>query len=167
MTSSPKPRVLIVCYSRTGTTRSAVSALADALDADVGDIRCDQYRRGMFRYLRAGYDSVKGNLPVIDGPSQTPVDYDAVILASPIWTSYPALPLRAYLTDRPDLPAHIGLLLTHGAHSPPEKAVQMVQDLLPKPLMASLALREADVKKGASADAIRAFADEIRSTVRP
>lgn len=165
MTSSPKPRVLVVCYSRTGATRSAASAVADALDADMVEIRCDKYRRGMFRYLRAGYDSVKGTLPAIDGPSCKPADYDGVVFASPIWTSYPALPLRSYLNQNPNVPEHVALLLTYGGHSPPEKAIQMVQDLLPKPLTASLTVSETEVKKGTSMAAIAAFADEIRTAL--
>ena len=154
-------KVLIVYYSRTGTTKALAAALAERLNADTVEIRCPRYRPGMFRYLRAGYDSVKGDLPPIDMPRVAARDYDTVLLGAPIWTSHPALPLRAFLAQAPDLPARVGLFLTHGAHSPPETAVKEAEALLPGRIEASLTVREADVRGNTFADALDAFADRF------
>ena len=52
-----KPRVLIVFFSRTGTTRVLATALAGVLSADVEEI-CDlSERRGALGYLRCVIDS--------------------------------------------------------------------------------------------------------------
>jgi len=59
-------RTLIVYYSRTGTTATIARALANRLDGDTREIRCDRYTGGLLRYLLAGYDSVRGNLPEIE-----------------------------------------------------------------------------------------------------
>ena len=109
--SGPKPgsspvKALIIYYSRTGNTRWLAQALADQLDAEVLELKCDRYRPGPLRYLRAGYDSVKGNIPPIDLPQRNYLAYDLVLLGTPIWTSYPALPLRAFLEGKPVLPAN-------------------------------------------------------------
>jgi len=119
-------KTLIVYYSRTGTTRKLAQALADAFGADISEIRCDRYGPGPFRYLRAGYDSVKANLPPIDMPQTRFLDYDLVLIGGPIWTSYPALPIRALLAGKPELPERVGLFLTYGGHSSPDKAIAEV-----------------------------------------
>lgn len=154
-------KILIVYYSRTGTTRTLAEALAERLNADVVEIRCDRYKGGIFRYLRAGYDSVKGNLPAIEMPETDLMAYDLVLLGGPIWTSYPALPLRAFLAAKPALPARVGLFLTSGGHSPQEKAIAETEPLLNAPLVASLAIQEKDVKEGNFSDAMARFAEEL------
>ena len=98
-------KALIVYYSRTGTTAKVAESLAAALKADVVEIKCARYRPGWLRYLRAGYDSVKGIMPPIEVPRIQPLNYDVILLGAPIWTSYPALPLRSFLALGTDLPA--------------------------------------------------------------
>ena len=155
------PKILIVYYSRTGTTRKLANALAERLGADVVEIRCNRYTGGIFRYLRAGYDSVKGNLPPIDMPETDAMAYDLVLVGAPIWTSYPALPLRAFLAAKPNLPERVGLFLTSGGHSPQEKAVAEAEKFLNAPLAGSLAVQEKDVKEGNFADAMAGFVEKM------
>lgn len=158
---------LIVYYSRTGTTRRLADALAAELKADVSEIRCGRYRPGGLRYLRAGYDSVRGNLPPIEMPQKTPSEYDLVLIGAPVWTSYPALPIRAYLDNSPELPTRIALFLTHGGHSPPEKAVEMMTSLLPRQIEAALALNADDVNGDALPEKVRSFADGLQRGTDP
>lgn len=151
-------QTLIVYYTRTGTTRRLAEALATELQADIDEIRCERYRPGGLRYLRAGYDSVKGNLPPIAGPAKNPSEYDLVLIGAPVWTSYPALPIRSYLDRTPELPKRIAVFLTHGGHSPPEKAVDMVSSLLPRQIEAALTLSSDEVHGDGFRQAVRSFA---------
>ncbi len=160
-------RTLIVYYSRTGTTRRLADALAAKLKADVGEIRCDRYRPGGLRYLRAGYDSLKGKMPPIEMPQKNPSEYDLFLIGAPVWTSYPALPIRAYLDNSPELPAQIAVFLTHGGHSPPEKSVKMMASLLPRQIEAALTLSADEVNGDALLEAIRSFADRLLRGVDP
>lgn len=152
---------LIVYYSRTGTTKTLATALADKLNADLAEIRCRRYGRGIFRYLRAGYDSVRGNLPPIDMPQTATQTYDLVLLGAPIWTSHPALPLRAFLAGAPALPARVALFLTYGGHSSPDIAIRETEALLPGPLEACLSLRSPDVEGAGLSSAVDAFAEQL------
>jgi len=160
-------KILIVTYSRTGTTRKLTRAVADVLRADSTEIRCERYRSGFLRYLRAGFDSVRGNLPPIDVSPVLFRDYDLVLLAAPVWTSYPALPLRAFLDRKPDLPERVGLILTHGGHSPVEKAVDHVQALLPHPLRGTLCVSQEQVTRGDFSTVLEAFVDRLGEPVVP
>ncbi len=154
-------KTLIIFYSRTGTTRKVAKTLADALGADVAEIRCNRYRRGPLRYLRAGYDSVRGNLPPIDIPDTRYSDFDLILIGAPIWTSHPALPLRAFLAQAAELPARVALFLTYGGHSPPEMAVESVAALLSVPLEAALSLRQEHVRDGDISEAVDQFVRKL------
>lgn len=160
------PDALILYYSRTGTTEALATALAEKLGADLARIGCDRYRRGPLRYLRAGWDSVRGNLPPIDVPPVDTSTYDLVLLGAPIWTSHPALPLRAYLASAPVLPARVGLFLTYGGHSPPETAIQETEALLPARLAATLAVQASQVHGADFADTVDGFADTLAANDR-
>ncbi|MCR9136395.1 MAG: hypothetical protein NXI27_10400 [Alphaproteobacteria bacterium] len=156
-------RTAIIYYSRTGTTRRMADALAAELDADIGEIQCPRYRRGPVRYLLAGYNSVKGNLPSIKDPAINPSSYDLVLIGTPVWTSHPSLPVRAYLAAKPSLPARIGLFVTHGGHSPAETALTELAALLPVPPAETIALQKDKVLSGDVSDRIHAFARSLSS----
>lgn len=151
-------RTLIVYYSRTGHARAVAEALGNALDAELAEVRCDRYRGGLWRYLRAGYDSVKGNLPPVEGPTTAPDTYDQLVIGGPVWTAHPALPIRTFLSKPPTLPQRIALFLTCGGHSSPERAFAEMEALLPAPAVATLALRDDEIDKGALSTAIEGFA---------
>ncbi len=156
-------RVLIIYYSRSGTTRRLAEALAKALQADVREIKCPRYRPGGLRYLKAGYDSLRGNLPQIEGPDVDPGQYDLLLLGAPVWTSYPALPLRAYLAQKPALPGAVGGFVTLGGQSPPAATFDMVADVLGRPLDATFALKDKDVARGGLEAAIYPFVSRLKS----
>lgn len=154
-------RILIVYYSRTGHTKKVALELAALLAADVAEICCPRYRKGGLRYLLAGYDSVQGRLPHIEIPPELNAGYDLVVVGSPIWTSHPSLPIRALLSAKPNLPARVALLLVHGDHSPPERAIKEVGALLPVPLEASLVLKSKDVEKQDPILLVKPFAAQL------
>ncbi|QZD90525.1 hypothetical protein K3148_03795 [Qipengyuania aurantiaca] len=156
------PKTAILYYSRTGTTKKVAETLGRALNAEVFRIGCRRYEGGWFRYLLAGYDSVKGRLPPIEIPDVSLEDLDLVILGSPIWTSYPALPLRSFLERKPQLPERVALLLTCGEHSPPRKAIDLVAELLPVPLEQTLTLSQDAVDADQFDDALNHFVDKFQ-----
>ena len=157
-------KAAVVCYSRTGTTKRLAKALAKTLRAEFAEIGCPAHRRGVLRYLQAGYDSVTGRLPEIEAPQIDVSGHDLVVLAAPIWTSYPALPLRAWLADRPPLPERVAAVFTYGGHSETGKAEAMVEELLDRRLEGSLIVKSEEVRKNAFRDAMRAFADTLGAT---
>ncbi len=132
---------LVVFYSRTGTTGRLAGVISEALDADICEIKCKRYGPAAWSYLRAGYDSLKGNLPVIDVPQFNPAQYDLLLLGTPVWTSYPATPLRAYLAKSPAMPATVGGFLTLGGQSPAEKTFGLMSEALGRPFDATLAIK--------------------------
>lgn len=158
-----KLRTLIIYYSRTGTTATIARALANRLDADTREISCNRYTGGMLRYLLAGYDSVRGNLPEIEIPKFAAEKYDLVLIGTPVWTSHPALPVRAFLGGKPELPARVAVFLTHGGHSPAQTCIDELAELLPVSIEAKLTFSSAQVSGGKFADDVSKFADELQN----
>ncbi len=156
-------RTLIVYYSRTGTTATIASALANRLDADKREIGCDRYAGGLLRYLLAGYDSVRGNLPEIEMTEFAAEQYDLVLIGTPVWTSHPSLPIRAFLNNKPDLPARVAVFLTHGGHSPPHICIDEIAAMLAVPIEANLMFNSAQVSDRKFADDVSDFAGELQN----
>ncbi|WP_421989294.1 flavodoxin family protein [Qipengyuania sp.] len=152
----------ILYYSRTGTTQAVARMLGRELDIQPMKIECPRYDGGWFRYLLAGYDSVRGRLPEIQTPPASWSGDDVLLLGAPIWTSYPALPLRSFLESKPALPRRVALFLTHGGHSPPQKAIDFVSDLLPHPLVASLGLQQEQVRQQECDEQIAGFIRKLK-----
>jgi len=138
----PKPTHAIVYYSLTGHTDQLAHRLASSLNADVFRISVARYERGFLGYIRAGFDSLTGRLPATE-PIPDLSGYDGVSIGAPIWTSYPASPLRAYLAQKPRLPKTVGCFLTCGAPSPNQKAFGMVERLLGRKIVAQMIIPNA------------------------
>ena len=51
-------KVLVAFYSRTGSTKLVAEAIAQALNADVEEIKDKKDRNGIFGFLKSGYEAV-------------------------------------------------------------------------------------------------------------
>lgn len=151
----------VLYYSRDGHTDRAAHKLATALDATLIRIESKRYRKGAFGFLRAGFESVTGRLPQI-APVEPLDTYASVSLGAPVWASFPATPLRAFLAQHPPLPDAVGLFLSSGSDVPPDQALSMGRDLLGHPFVATLSLPE-DLDDTASTARIDEYCDAMRA----
>ncbi len=152
---------LIVYYSLSGTTRAVATALAKEFGADIEEIRCGRYSPGFWGFLRAAYDSWRGNLPPIEPLTHAPSRYDLVLIGGPIWAFHPATPVRAYLRQEVSRLSGVAFFLTHGG-SAAQRALHEVELLAGRALIATLVVREADVKKGKLGSALLPFVSTLR-----
>lgn len=113
---------VVVYYSLSGHTRRLADRIGVLLGADVFEIKADRYTWPIAGYMRAGFDSLRGARPKLQQPLPDLRGYDLVAIGGPVWTSYPATPLRSYLANLENLHCRVGLFLTNGDHSPPEDA---------------------------------------------
>jgi hypothetical protein len=103
-------RSLVLCYSRTGTTKKVATALAESLGAELAELRCDRYPPNARGYVRAAYDSIRRRLAPVSAPPAVGRGYDLAVIASLIWTSYPAVPVLSFLKGRPKLPGKVAVV---------------------------------------------------------
>ena len=106
-------KIGIVVYSRSGHSRRLAKKLADTLDATIIELNAPGYK-GAFGYMQAGYESLRQTCTLAPQSVTSLSDYDRIILCGPVWTSYPAAPLRGLLRSDITLPESVSLFLTSG-----------------------------------------------------
>lgn len=153
-------RILIVFYSRTGTTGRVAEQLAAALHAPLLAIEEPHGRRGLSGYLRSAREAARRILPPILPPALDPADFDLVILGTPVWVGHVASPMRSFLQGYRSTLRHVAFFCTCGGRGA-ERAFLDMQHLTGRPPEATLALTAADLRTGKTGAAVAAFAARL------
>ncbi len=93
-------RILVVCYSRGGTTLRVAEHVAEALGAELERIEEGTARTGLGGWARSALEAAAKGLPTIR-TTKDPRAYDLVILGSPVWVGTMASPIRTYIYTHP------------------------------------------------------------------
>jgi flavodoxin len=89
---------LVVYYSLTGKTKLVAQAIAEALNATLGEIKETKPRKlGFSVYLFGGFATITNR-----GSKINPVDvdlkqYERIFIGSPVWASRPAPAINAFI----------------------------------------------------------------------
>lgn len=136
MTQTPTD-MCIAYFSRSGHSKHLAGKLAAELHAEKIEIVNSAYAGHFLGYMRAGYDSLRQKCAP-DSQQNVSLDgFGHVILVGPVWTSFPAVPLRAILRSQGALPQAVSLFLTSGGQSSPEKAFATAVSDLGRPFVAT------------------------------
>jgi len=120
--------VLVVYYSRSGTTAAAAQQVADALGADVEAVTSRTRYDGPSGFLHCLFHAMSCERPEI-APGRDPSAYRLVVVGSPVWAGSVAAPIRSYLfAQRDRLPA-LAAFCTSGSGSP-GAAFDQIQEIL-------------------------------------
>lgn len=144
-----QPKLLVVFFSRTGTTRRLAEHIARATSADMEELRESRSRRGILGWLRSGYEGTyrRSAKPL---PLQRYLrDYDLVFVGSPTWNRALASPVRGFLEQHASELTNVALFATCQGQGASEVNAQMAAMLKNAPL-ATLAMLERDVKHSPS-----------------
>ncbi|MHB9155725.1 MAG: flavodoxin family protein [Endomicrobiales bacterium] len=90
-------KILVVYYSRTGTTGRVAKDIAARLDADIEKITDLKKRSGAAGRLYAGRDAVRRSTTEIGPVEKNPADYDLTVIGTPIWAGNMTSAVRTYL----------------------------------------------------------------------
>ncbi len=97
------PRVAVVFYSRTGTTRALVEALAKGLESKGFEVELRglklerEYGKPLHVNPRLVFDTFRGVARLKPLEGFDPCSYSAVVFACPVWIGRPAAPMAAFL----------------------------------------------------------------------
>lgn len=139
------PKVLVVYYSRTGTTEKIAGLLASSLEADAEKLVDKKDRSGVWGYLIAGKDAGLGNETELGELKYDPSDYDIVLIGTPIWAWNMAPAVRTYITKNKDKIKNVLFFTTAGGTSY-EKIVKKMEEHLGKEALFKIGLLEKEVK---------------------
>jgi flavodoxin len=106
--------VLVVCYSRSGRTRSLARQIAEQCGADFEEIELAGRRRGLIGWLRCALEALTGRVPKIRASRRPPSNYDTVVVGTPVWGWRMASPVRAYLQRHRGQVRRVACFCTYG-----------------------------------------------------
>ena len=165
-------KVLVVYYSRTGTTKKAAETIAAALhnagvtDVDIERIGAPGERKGMLGWLRAGRDATLKRATAIDPVKADLPSYDRVVIGTPIWAFTCATPVRTFCEQHGRDARQVAFFCTMGGGGD-QGAFREMEVLCGRAPVATLALRERHVKQddqGKFLDRAKEFGETIVST---
>lgn len=158
-------KVLVVFYSRSGTTAAAARQLAGCLEADVDEIRPIRPYSGVAGFLRCIFEATRRDRPDIT-TGRNPADYRMVVLGSPVWAGCLASPMRSWLSaHRHHLPP-ASAFCTSGSGMAEPVFRQIRQILGERPLQSTLSLSQKAVLSGAASDDIGRWASDLNTASR-
>ena len=154
-------RILVVYYSRSGTTARIGRELTNALGADAEMIRDTRSRAGFFGWMRSGYEATMKVRPAIQPIEKDPEDYDVVVLGTPVWAGTMSSPMRTYISQNRDKFKSVAFFCTQGG-ADEQKAFDDMSDLCGMTPVATLSLQHDVVVKGRYRDKLEEFAESVR-----
>lgn len=153
-------KILIVYYSRIGTTAKIAKELSRELKCDIEEIHDQKNRKGILGWFIAGRDGMSKRTTPIGRTVKNPSDYDLVIIGTPIWVNTsPAT--RTYLKDNAKKLKKVAFFCTMGGQSG-KKVFEEMEQITGKKPIAVMDLRERDVKSGNCQQALPEFTSRLK-----
>lgn len=139
--------ILCMYYSRTGNTKKAMEEIADALGAELVELRDDVARGGWKGFLRCGMDAMsKATAPLCPYETKKPlVAYDLVILGTPVWAGRCSSVMRTFLKQHGGELRSVAYVATRGSESKHESIFKQMDFYTKRPHVAAVSLRAGSV----------------------
>ena len=159
-------KALIVYASRTGRCRRIANELAAELgsDATLEEIEDLAKHSGIIGWFRAGRDGFTGRETPIGPPREAPAAFDVTVVGTPIWAGRMSSPVRSYLKRAGAEAGRVAFWCTMRSTGGAEAFAGMAE-LCGREPVATEEFRDRDIKRGAHAEPLRAFAARIRDAV--
>lgn len=155
-------RVLVVYYSRSGTTRRVAEAISRALSCDIEAIVDATSRTGAFGYFRSLVEAFQRRPSQIEMPRKDPGSYDLVVIGTPVWAGSMSSPVRSYLTANKAHLRKLAFFCTLGGRGSASTFGQM-EDLAGKAPLARCAVLAREARSDRCDGAVAAFVKQLET----
>lgn len=152
-------KILVVYYSRTGTTKRVAEIISKMLKCDIGEIYDTKNREGIMGYLKSGRDASLGRLTLIKDIKYDTKQYDLIIIGTPVWAWNMATPVRTYIVQNKRFFKKTAFFCTMGGSS--GKTFVKMETLSGKTALALLELKTREVLKNDYKDKVREFIKKL------
>lgn len=154
-------KILIVFYSRRGTTKRLAENLASRLGADLEELEDKENRQGFWALLKASRDALRKKQTIISPVKYSPTDYDLVVIGSPTWAGAPACALNTYLYEQKDNIKKAAFFVTQGS-SGGDKVISRLIEASSVPVVATMLLNSSEVLGETATNKIEAFIETLQ-----
>ena len=160
----PDLRILVVYYSRSGTTRIIAESLSKAFKCDVEEIVEVEDRVGFFGYVRSLVEAMRKRPSAIARGKGDPSSYDLIIIGKPVWAWSVSSPVRAYLMANKECLPQVAFFCTLGGRGS-ESAFTQMQYLVGKDPRARCSFATGEVIAGSYGLRLAAFVKALEPSV--
>ncbi|NLO91393.1 MAG: flavodoxin [Elusimicrobia bacterium] len=158
--------ILVVCYSRTGKTRTLAQELAARLKADFREIIDAKDRAGMINYVLAGRDAAKELRTDISGADCDTAAYKIIVAGTPVWAWNMTPAVRTWLENNKGKLSKAAFF-TSAASSGHERTLCRMEEVSGVKACCSESFSDAEHKKPQELAAkLDAFAQRIRQELQ-
>lgn len=159
-------KALVVYYSRSGTTRTLATAIAQTLGCDLEEIRDTSRRSGALGYVRSLIEAFRRQPSAIEPAAHDPGSYDLVIVGTPVWAGSMSSPVRSYLMANKARLREAAFFCTLGGRGS-ESAFAQMQELAGRAPRALCAVAASDVRSGRYAAEVARFVKALAAVAPP
>jgi len=156
-------RVLVVYYSRSGTTRKVARAIGKELDCELEAISERTPRRGVLGYLQSGLDATFHREMALVPVSTDAKDYDLVVVGTPTWNASVSTPVRAYLAANRERIRRVAFFCTYDG-SGSARVLRQMEEICGKAPTMTLAVRTDEVSHDGFPVKVRTFATALHTS---
>ncbi|ACC75117.1 flavodoxin [Paraburkholderia phymatum] len=153
-------KILVVFFSRTGTTRKIASLLANLLGAQVDEIVASTDRSGPFGYVRSLVEALEQRPAQIINSTRDVSSYELVVIGTPVWANSIASPVRAYLIANRSHFKNVAFFCSF-ARRGNRRALDQMRALAGMPALAECSLTAREALRGESSEILREFVERL------
>ncbi len=157
-------KILVIYYSRTGKTKIAAQQIAKELNCEIEEIIDFKNRQGVLGYLLAGREAMFKKLTNIKKIEKELSDYDLIIIGTPIWAFDMSVAVRTFVASYKNHFKKLAFFCVMGGLGD-QRAFKNMEGLVGLKPIATLALRESQVKKGEYDEPIKQFIKQIKNLI--
>jgi flavodoxin len=154
--------ILIVFYSRTGTTKKIAEAISNTLQCNLEEIFDTKNREGTLGYLISGRDSMLKNLTMLKEIKNDPSLYDLIIIGTPIWFYNVSTPIRTYLIENKEKFKKVAFFCTEGS-SGGDRAMKEMAKLCGQEPIGTLELKTKEIIQEKYSLKVKEFINKIKN----
>lgn len=157
-------KILLAYYSRTGTTRILAEFIASLFPCDVEEIKDVHDRQGIVGAVRSGWQGWLRRPAPIKYVTHRVLDYDLVVVGTPVWVGNPAAPVRRYLMDNQTRFNRVAFFCSLGG-SGGDKVLEEMGRIARRMPIATLSVTEGEVNSNRFRDKAREFSEVIAQSM--
>jgi flavodoxin len=158
-------KILVIYYSRTGTTQALAEEIARACDAEWVAINAVAQHRGIAGYIRSAVEAALHlNTPIQVG-QHAPRNYDLVVVGTPIWFWNVASPVRTYLKKNRRQFRQLAFFCTYGG-SGQRKVLADLAAICEQTAVATWAVSDKEIATGTYRESLAKFVAGIQRSHR-
>jgi len=135
-------RILVIYYSHEGNTRFVAQTIAEAVGADLLELKPRKELRpqGLMKYAWGGGQVMMKTRPELQPLDRDPAAYDLLFIGTPVWAWNYAPPLRSFIHSARLSGKQVALFCCHGG-DPSKTLPNMIKALEGNEVLGALDLR--------------------------